>query len=61
VGPWLSQIVAGHDLCTLLLDPDEGRMLRAIPVRRLARMLGTGLDEATVEEALNRFGITSPG
>ena len=39
----------------MLLDLDEGRMLRAIPLIRLARTPGTGLDEALVDDAIHRF------
>ena len=54
-GPWLTDVFTGHDLGALLLDPDEGRMLRAIPMLRLARLPGTGLDEKTLADAVDRF------
>ena len=51
-GRWLSEVFTGQDLGGLLLDPLEGRMLRAIPLIRLARTPGTGLDEPLVDEPL---------
>lgn len=57
-GPWLSEVFTGQDLGALLLDPLEGRMLRAIPLIRLARTPGTGLDEPLVDEAVRRFAAS---
>ena len=51
-------LTSGQDLGGLLLDPLEGRMLRAIPLIRLARTPGTGLDEPLVDEAVRRFAAS---
>ncbi|QFZ21468.1 glycoside hydrolase family 3 C-terminal domain-containing protein [Saccharothrix syringae] len=59
--PWaasrLRGVVAGTGMEGMLDDPEAGRMVRAIPMRRLARFPGSPLDErwlAETAEAANR-------
>ncbi|MFC6092530.1 glycoside hydrolase family 3 C-terminal domain-containing protein [Saccharothrix lopnurensis] len=52
--PWaagrLREVVAGTGTDAMLTDPEAGRMVRAIPLRRLARFPGSPLDERWLEE-----------
>jgi beta-glucosidase len=52
--PWaagkLREAVAGTGTDAMLTDPEAGRMVRAIPMRRLARFPGSPLDERWLEE-----------
>jgi beta-glucosidase len=54
-GPWLRESLGESEFAALLFDPQSGRMMRAIPLQRLARFPGFPVSEQQVEEAVRRF------
>jgi beta-glucosidase len=54
-GPWLRELLGDGEWASMLADPRNGQMMRAIPLRRLARMPGFPLAEEQVDEAVARF------
>jgi beta-glucosidase len=63
-GTWLRESLGEGEFATLLFDPQSGRMMRAIPLQRLARFPGFPVSEQQVDEAVARFadgGMTKAG
>ncbi|RDD91081.1 hypothetical protein [Streptomyces parvulus] len=58
-GPWLRDAVGDEGFGAILFDPDNGQMMRAIPLRRLSRLPGLPLSEGQIDDAVNRFGETA--
>jgi beta-glucosidase len=54
-GPWLRESLGEGEFGALLFDPQSGRMMRAIPLQRLARFPGFPVSEQQVEEAVRQF------
>ncbi|MFI5852677.1 glycoside hydrolase family 3 C-terminal domain-containing protein [Streptomyces parvulus] len=57
-GPWLRDAVGDEGFGAILFDPDNGQMMRAIPLRRLSRFPGFPLSEGQIDDAVIRFGET---
>ncbi|MGA4541398.1 glycoside hydrolase family 3 C-terminal domain-containing protein [Uniformispora flossi] len=57
-GTWLRSTFGDSPLAAALGDPDHGRMLRAIPLSRLARFPGFPVDDVKIAEALEKFNGT---
>ncbi|HWS57141.1 MAG TPA: glycoside hydrolase family 3 C-terminal domain-containing protein, partial [Actinotalea sp.] len=55
-GPWLREALGDGDFAALLADPQNGQMMRAIPVQRLSRFPGFPVREEQVDDAVRRFG-----
>jgi beta-glucosidase len=53
-GPWLRGALGGSAFATLLFDPRNGQMLRAVPLVRLSRMPGFPVTEEQVAAAVDR-------
>ncbi|MFF9045990.1 fibronectin type III-like domain-contianing protein [Streptomyces parvulus] len=58
-GPWLRDAVGDEGFGAILFDPDNGQMMRAIPLRRLSRFPGFPLSEGQIDDAVIRFGETA--
>ncbi|NTW42075.1 MAG: beta-glucosidase, partial [Cellulomonadaceae bacterium] len=54
-GPWLREQLGDGDFASLLADPTNGQMMRAIPVQRLSRMPGFPVTEEQVDAAVATF------
>lgn len=54
-GSWLKDAMTGHPFETLLFDPINGEMMRAMPLQRLSRFPGFPVSETDVNEAVQRF------
>ncbi len=60
-GPWLRESLGDSEFSALLFDAQSGRMMRAIPLQRLARFPGFPVSEQQVEEAVSRFADGGQG
>ena len=54
-GPWIREALVGSFFESMIFDPVNGEMFRAIPLQRLSRMPGFPVVEEQVDAAVSRF------
>ncbi len=58
-GPWLRESLAGNEFDTVMFDPINGQMMRAVPLQRLSRFPGFPVSEQDMDQRVSDFS-TAP-